>query len=240
MGALVMNMDRIRSETGACVLFVHHSGKDAAKGARGHSCLRAAIDSEFELVADEETGARSAAVVKQRDLPKGAVFEFRLEQVTLGQNPHGEDVTTCLVESETATVQHVDRKARERSLNVEERGWLKDISDFFHDPRRAHQDVRLDPDMPVVRAAKREDLRVWLVRLGRIGALHRGGRNGCNGCNAADPAGADHLPQKDDVTCSVTPPGPVEGRDRVALCRYLNRLKDKGKLGTLDGWWWML
>ncbi len=51
MGALVRCMDLIRQETGACVLFVHHSGKDAAKGARGHSLLRAAIDTEIEVKA---------------------------------------------------------------------------------------------------------------------------------------------------------------------------------------------
>ncbi|MFP5368024.1 MAG: AAA family ATPase, partial [Actinomycetes bacterium] len=99
MGLLVLNMDKIREETGACVLFIHHSGKDAAKGARGHSSLRAALDTEIEVKADEETGAKVASVVKQRELAKGQVFGFNLETVVLGQNRYGEDVTTCLVRS---------------------------------------------------------------------------------------------------------------------------------------------
>jgi hypothetical protein len=97
MGLLVQNMDLIRSETSACVLFVHHSGKDAAKGARGHSSLRAALDTEIEVKAEEGSDLKSATTVKQRELRKGDVFAFRLETVVLGQNRHGEDVTTCLV-----------------------------------------------------------------------------------------------------------------------------------------------
>ena len=98
MGALVQNMDAIRAETGACVLFIHHTGKDQARGARGWSGLRAAIDTEIEVVADERAGIATATVVKQRDMPKGSAFGFRLETVVLGRNRHGEDVTTCVVE----------------------------------------------------------------------------------------------------------------------------------------------
>ena len=98
MGALVKNMDRIRQETGACVLFVHHSGKDQAKGARGHSLLRAAVDTEIEVVADELGESKTATVVKQRELPKGVVIPFVLKVVDLGQNRHAEPVTTCIVE----------------------------------------------------------------------------------------------------------------------------------------------
>ena len=97
MGALVINMDRIRRETGASVLFVHHSGKDAAKGARGHSSLRAALDTEIEVVASEDTDDKTATVVKQRELPKGDSFGFKLDVVELGQNRRGKPVTTCLV-----------------------------------------------------------------------------------------------------------------------------------------------
>ena len=97
MGALVLNMDRVRKETGACVMFIHHSGKDAAKGARGHSLLRAAVDTEIEVVAEDGSPTKTATVVKQRDLKKGDVFAFHLEQFVVGENSHGEAVTTCIV-----------------------------------------------------------------------------------------------------------------------------------------------
>lgn len=108
MGALVGNMDRIRNATSASTGFVHHSGKDAAKGARGHSSLRAAIDTEIEVVALE--GAHSATVAKQRDLPKGGVFGFRLDVVELGTNRHGEAVTSCIVNAEEPTAQTPKRR----------------------------------------------------------------------------------------------------------------------------------
>ena len=97
MGALVRNMDQVRAEIGSCVAFIHHSGKDSARGARGHSLLRAAVDTEIEVKAEEGSDLKTATTVKQRDMAKGQVMPFRLEVVELGRNRHGEAVTTCLV-----------------------------------------------------------------------------------------------------------------------------------------------
>lgn len=99
MGALVKNMDKIREQTGAMVMFIHHSGKDQAKGARGHSSLQAAIDTEIEVAVDEEDGTRTATVVKQREMKKGDVFAFALKVIELGENHHQEPITTCIIDS---------------------------------------------------------------------------------------------------------------------------------------------
>ena len=128
MGALVRNMDAIREATGAALLFVHHSGKDAAKGARGHSLLRAAIDTEIEVKADETTGSKTATAVKQREMKKGDVFGFRLETKLLGRNQHGEDVTTCIVEPEEV---RRPTTSGQKPITVTERGWLADLTDLF-------------------------------------------------------------------------------------------------------------
>jgi AAA domain/Bifunctional DNA primase/polymerase, N-terminal len=95
MGALVINTDRIRQETGAHVCFVHHSGKDTAKGARGHSLLRAATDTEIEVTDDE--GNRNARVSKQRELECTGNFQFQLQVVELGANRRGKQVSSCVV-----------------------------------------------------------------------------------------------------------------------------------------------
>lgn len=97
MGALVRNMDRIRAETGACVLFVHHSGKDSSKGARGHSILRAAIETEIEVAPVENSKMRLATVKKQREMECAGSFAFELEVVDLGENQRGKPVTSCVV-----------------------------------------------------------------------------------------------------------------------------------------------
>jgi len=96
MGLVVGRFDLIRLRTGAHFLLIHHSGKDAAKGARGHSSLRAAVDTEIEVTATDE--GRCAEVTKQRDLAtKGERIGFQLESITLGETKWGKPATTCIV-----------------------------------------------------------------------------------------------------------------------------------------------
>jgi hypothetical protein len=82
MGSFVHQCDRIRSASGAHLMAVHHAGKDESKGARGHSLLRAATDTEIEIVAQGETSI--ATVMKQRDHKIGDAFTFQLASVDLG------------------------------------------------------------------------------------------------------------------------------------------------------------
>lgn len=69
IGVVIANLDVIRRATGACVLTVHHTGKDASNGARGSSALRAAMDTEIELVGDDNVAVK---VTKQKDGPEPA------------------------------------------------------------------------------------------------------------------------------------------------------------------------
>lgn len=94
---LVRGVDLLRRATGAHVMLVHHTGKEAAKGARGHSALRAAIDTEIELSRDD-IGEITAQLTKQRDAPTGAQFSFRLNLFRLGHDEDGDMVTTCTVQ----------------------------------------------------------------------------------------------------------------------------------------------
>lgn len=91
MGAFVANVDRIRARTKAHLLCVHHSGKDKAKGARGHSLLRAATDTEIEI-AD-----KCVTVTKQRDLDYGEPMNFKLEVINLGVAKSGKELTSCVI-----------------------------------------------------------------------------------------------------------------------------------------------
>lgn len=98
MGMLVRKSDIIRAYTGAHVCFIHHSGKDKARGARGHSSLRAAVDTEIEISRSEGSDYSSAKVAKQRDMERGEDLYFKLKTIDLGKNRHGESVTSCVVE----------------------------------------------------------------------------------------------------------------------------------------------
>ena len=96
MTRLVANAKAIAEATGAIVILVHHSGKDAAKGARGHSSLRAASDLEIEVTRDGDN--RIVTVTKSKDDMDGRQFGFRLAVETVGTDAEGDDITSCVIE----------------------------------------------------------------------------------------------------------------------------------------------
>ncbi len=96
MGTVIAFAHQLRTESGAAVVFVHHSGKDPSKGARGSSALRAAADTE--ILVEGLTGTRTATVSKQRDLPVGEPMPFELSLVQIGiDEDDGSAITSCVV-----------------------------------------------------------------------------------------------------------------------------------------------
>lgn len=65
MATATAALDRVQHECSCAVLIIHHSGKTAERGARGHSSLRAAVDTELR-VANEKSG-KVLIVTKQRE-----------------------------------------------------------------------------------------------------------------------------------------------------------------------------
>jgi hypothetical protein len=117
MGAIVINSDRIRQQTGAHVMFIHHSGKDQARGARGHSLLRAATDTEIEVRREGDT-VSIAAVKKQREFEGGQEYPFGLKQVILGLNKRDKEVTSCVVVADVEAPQKKQRGRPKDKLNI--------------------------------------------------------------------------------------------------------------------------
>jgi hypothetical protein len=95
MGRALAHCKKIAQAMNGIVLLVHHSGKDASKGARGHTSLLAACDVEIEVARIDDK--RTAEVTKMKDGLDGARFGFELEWVVLGQDEDGEDITSCTV-----------------------------------------------------------------------------------------------------------------------------------------------
>ena len=93
MGALVKHLDAIRYQCDCAVEAIHHCGKDAAKGARGHSLLRAATDTEIEI------GQGRIKVTKQRSMAGGDAFSFRLKERHVGLRHDGSIAKSCYVET---------------------------------------------------------------------------------------------------------------------------------------------
>ena len=96
MSAAVAGMAQIAEKLGCLVACVHHSGKDPGKGARGHSSLRAAMDTELSVDrADADSPLRVIKVTKQRDGADDLKFGFTLEPTFLRYDE--DDVTEIIV-----------------------------------------------------------------------------------------------------------------------------------------------
>ena len=102
MNRIVRNLDRLRDLTYAHVMLVHHTGKDTSKGARGSSVLRGAVDTEIELTKAGDVIV--AETVKQRDMPSGEKFVFKIVPVVVGQDEDGDDVTSIVIEPSDAPI----------------------------------------------------------------------------------------------------------------------------------------
>jgi hypothetical protein len=100
MGRALAHCKALNRATGALVLLVHHSGKDGAKGARGWSGLRAAVDAELEVArfgSGDFSDPRMARVSKLKGGRDGAEFGFRLNLVEIGQYEDGEKINSCVI-----------------------------------------------------------------------------------------------------------------------------------------------
>ena len=96
MSMIMGNCRLINEQTGAGVLLVHHSGKDASKGARGSSAILAAVDYEVQVIRRGED--RSLRINKQRDGSDSAEYGFRLEMVGIGVDEDNELVQSCVIQ----------------------------------------------------------------------------------------------------------------------------------------------
>lgn len=107
MGRIVEGAKRLADITGGLVVLVHHTGKDASKGMRGHSSLFAALDGAIEVMRDGER--REWRSAKSKDGADGDAYPFRLAVVELGEDDEGAPVSSCVVrpDARAAEVQQV-------------------------------------------------------------------------------------------------------------------------------------
>lgn len=102
MGRALLSCRRLCNKTGALIVLIHHSGKDATKGARGWSGLKGAADAELEI--NRLESQRWVKVSKSKEGEDGTEYPFQLIPVTLGQDEDGEGITSCVIE-------HMERRA---------------------------------------------------------------------------------------------------------------------------------
>jgi hypothetical protein len=158
MGQLIINADKIRELTSAHIAFVHHSGKDELRGARGHSSLRAAVDTEIEISRPDTDSPSTIKVVKQREMEMIEDMAFKLERVVLGVNQRGKEVSSCIVTQSEVVVE--DRKERLSPIQ----SWVFDAivaaTDKYGITKTVHK------DMPPVLCITYDELRITMEARG--------------------------------------------------------------------------
>jgi putative DNA primase/helicase len=124
MVPILQRLDSVVYEANTAFLTIHHSGKDASRGARGSSTIRAHIDTEIYVV--EENLQRTATITKQRELAsKGVEIPFKLDIVAMGMSKFGENVSTCVAvfdDEERAEKVKKDSKL-DKNKKLIERAW---------------------------------------------------------------------------------------------------------------------
>jgi hypothetical protein len=111
MGLFIAVIAHIRKATGAHTMLIHHSGKDIAKGGRGWSGVRGAIDTEIELDKDKKGEGAVATIKKQRDMEGvDRTYHYALESVVLGKDEDGDDVTSAVIVPEKMALYEVVRE----------------------------------------------------------------------------------------------------------------------------------
>lgn len=94
MGTIIANAQLLQKMTNSLVVLIHHTGKDASRGARGHSSLHAALDAALEVKRTQ--GGLEWLSAKVKDGASGNATSFRLERVVLGKDEDGDEISSCV------------------------------------------------------------------------------------------------------------------------------------------------
>lgn len=95
MGAVIDGAKTLQQLIGGLVVLIAHTGKDSAKGLRGHSSLFAALDAA--ILVSREGDVRSWKVDKAKDGKDGEAHRFILQVVEVGTDEDGDAITSCVV-----------------------------------------------------------------------------------------------------------------------------------------------
>lgn len=97
MGAFIHNAGRIQRMLGCAMMILHHSGKDATKGLRGHSSLLGAVDTQLELLKIDSVpnpsgpiaGSGILTISKQKDGQDGVRIGFEMVKIEIQSSQLG-------------------------------------------------------------------------------------------------------------------------------------------------------
>jgi RecA-family ATPase len=125
MGAFIHNAGRIQRMLGCAMMVLHHSGKDATKGLRGHSSLLGAVDTQLELLKIDATpnpsgpiaGSGILTISKQKDGQDGLKIGFEMVKVEIKGSALGiadAQISLAVRASDEALKQEMQQQAVQR------------------------------------------------------------------------------------------------------------------------------
>lgn len=96
MSQVIENCHALGRATACMVIVIAHAGKDAERGVRGSSTLRAAADFELSVTRHLETPWRCIKLTKAKDDIDGTEFGFTLSSVEVGVDEDNETVYSAV------------------------------------------------------------------------------------------------------------------------------------------------
>lgn len=100
MGEIIRGASVLQSQINGLVLLVHHDGKDATRGLRGHSSLLGALDTALKITVDGNL--RQWCLAKQKDGQDGIQHNFKLAEAAY-ETADGNTVTSLAINPEGTT-----------------------------------------------------------------------------------------------------------------------------------------
>jgi hypothetical protein len=95
MSAYIAAAGKIEEQFGCLVIIVHHCGIDATRP-RGHTSLTGAVEVQIAIKKSSD-GIVGATVERAKDIEEGAEIFSRLEKITVGTDPDGDDITSLVI-----------------------------------------------------------------------------------------------------------------------------------------------
>jgi hypothetical protein len=157
MSAVMLNVDHIRTATGANVCLVHHVNAAGSK-LRGHSSILANIDQVIMVSRDEKTKIRTAYLGKQKDDTDDLKFQFELMQVETGRvrarDGKIETSCVCLEVGEKEAARKAERASGFSLIKKEERSifgaLMKALDEFGHIATTEEEATGIPPGTKIV------------------------------------------------------------------------------------------
>jgi hypothetical protein len=113
MGSFITSMGKIQEFLACALMVLHHSGKDLAKGLRGHSSLLGAVDTQLEILRFEDQAKGIISLTKQKDGQDGIRIGFEMVEIEISSSSLGFDPAVSLaVQASDEAVNQASKKSK--------------------------------------------------------------------------------------------------------------------------------